>query len=44
MTLELPVFVQCEGSWLALSACGEVVVLGGSFEDAFNKSFLQGCY
>lgn len=44
MTLELPVFVQCEGSWLALSGSGEVIVLGACFEDAINKSFLKGCY
>jgi len=43
MTLELPAFVQCEGSWLVLSEYGEVIVLGSLFEDAFNKSFLKDC-
>ncbi|WP_279327865.1 hypothetical protein [Desulfallas sp. Bu1-1] len=41
MAFEYPVLVQCEGLWLALSNCGEVVALGEMFEDALNDSFIK---
>ncbi|AGL00531.1 hypothetical protein [Desulfoscipio gibsoniae] len=42
MTLELPIFVQCEGQWLALSGSGEVVSLGcTSFEDILIESLTK---
>lgn len=41
MSLEYPLFVQCEGLWLVLTNRGEVAGLGEIFEEALNDSFIK---